>query len=104
MGLDMYAFSVPQGTGSDFGVPEGAKWKEIAYWRNFDELHDWMEDLARDKGFRGEFNCIPVLLTPAKSTEEATPAAETGEESPAAEEPAAEESSAEEEVTPEPVS
>ena len=65
MGLDMYAFSLPQGTGSDFGVPEGAKWKEIAYWREFDELHCWMEDLARDKGFRGEFNCVPVLLTPA---------------------------------------
>lgn len=65
MGLDMYAFSVPQGTGSDFGVPEGAKRKEIAYWRKFNALHGWMETLARGKGFRGEFNCVPVLLTPA---------------------------------------
>ena len=65
MGLDMYAFSVPQGTGSDIGVPEGAKWKEIAYWRKFDALHGWMENLARDKGFRGEINCVPVRLTPA---------------------------------------
>ena len=31
----------------------------------FDELHDWMENLARRKGFRGEFDCVPVLLTPA---------------------------------------
>ena len=72
MSPDMYAFSVPQGAGSDFGVPEGAKWrafhfnwKEIAYWREFDELYGWMENLARRKGFRGEFNAVPVLLTPA---------------------------------------
>ena len=68
MGLDMYAFSSPQCT----DVPEGAKWRafnfnreEIAYWREFDELHCWMENLARRKGFRGEFDCVPVLLTPA---------------------------------------
>ena len=68
MSLDMYAFSLPQGTAS----PEGAKWRafnfnweEFAYWREFDELHCWMEKLARRKGFRGGINTIPVPLTPA---------------------------------------
>ena len=64
MSLYMHAFSSPQGTDS----PEGAKWRaleEIAYWWGFDELHCWMENLARRKGFRGEFNGVPVLLTPA---------------------------------------
>ena len=61
MSLYMHAFSSPQGTDS----PEGAKWKEIAYWWGFDALHCWMENLARRKGFRGEFDWVPVLLTPA---------------------------------------
>lgn len=65
MGLDMFAFSVPQGTGSDFELPEGTERTEVAYWRKFNALHGFMEDLARSKGFDGEFNCVPVLLTPA---------------------------------------
>ena len=67
MGLDMYAFAVPQGSGEDFAV-EGER-SELAYWRKFNALHGYMEDLAREKGFEGEFNCVPVLLTPADLTD-----------------------------------
>lgn len=63
MGLDMYAFSVPAGTGTDFEIPEGSPRSEVAYWRKFNALHGFMEELAREKGFQGEFNCVPVRLT-----------------------------------------
>lgn len=65
MGLDMYAWTIPQGTGEDFSIPEEVERSELAYWRKFNALHGWMEDLARSKGFDGTFNCVPVLLTPA---------------------------------------
>ena len=65
MGLDMYAFTVPQGSGETFSIAEGVERQELAYWRKFNALHGFMEDLAREKGFDGEFNCVPVQLTPA---------------------------------------
>jgi hypothetical protein len=61
MGLDMYAFAVPQGT-----EPEGNDKKvELAYWRKFNALHGWMEDMYRTRGGSETFNCIPLQLTPA---------------------------------------
>lgn len=61
MGLDMYAYSVAKN-----GDPEGGEVEkeEIAYWRKFNALHGWMEQLYRDKGGSAQsFNCIPVQLT-----------------------------------------
>jgi hypothetical protein len=70
MGLDMYAFSVSKENAvGDFEcrtTSDGGDHQEIAYWRKFNALHGWMQDLYRDKGGDAEsFNCIPVRLTPA---------------------------------------
>jgi hypothetical protein len=65
MGLDMYAFSVAKNDGNEqFVISEDADRHDLAYWRKFNALHGWMEDLARANGFDGEFNCVPVLLSP----------------------------------------
>ena len=62
MGLDMYAFAVPQGTDMDGEVESK---QELAYWRKFNALHGWMEELYRSRGGSGTFNCVPVKLTEA---------------------------------------
>lgn len=61
MGLDMYAYTVPVGQEiSDDNT------REIAYWRKFNALHGWMEDLYLERGGDAEsFNCIPLKLTEA---------------------------------------
>ena len=61
MGLDMYAFAVPQGTDMDGEVESK---QELAYWRKFNALHGWMENLYREQGGTGTFNCVPLQLTP----------------------------------------
>jgi hypothetical protein len=66
MGLDMYAFAVNAdsvGEGVvDVALGDGAE--EISYWRKFNALHGWMEDLYRLKGGSKEsFNCTTVRLT-----------------------------------------
>jgi hypothetical protein len=39
---------------------------DFAYWRKFNALHGWMEDLYRAKdGASGSFNCATLLLTEA---------------------------------------
>ena len=67
MGLDMYAFTVDATTVGD-GVVDVAldadTATEICYWRKFNALHGWMEDLYRQKGGSKEsFNCTTVRLT-----------------------------------------
>lgn len=59
MGLDMYAFSVPEGT----TLEDNEDKCEMAYWRKFNALHGWMEELYRSRGGSGTFNCVPVKLT-----------------------------------------
>ena len=66
MGLDMYAFTVDvevaRGGVVDVALGDGAT--EICYWRKFNALHGWMEDLYRQKGGSKEsFNCTTVRLT-----------------------------------------
>lgn len=65
MGLDMYAFSCKA---EDFGVDKPSeRATEIAYWRKFNALHGWMEDLWRSQNPEDErsFNCIDLHLTSA---------------------------------------
>lgn len=67
MGLDMYAFSVAKENAiSDFECRtenDNGDQREIAYWRKFNALQGWMEDLYRAKGGTAEsFNCIAVRL------------------------------------------
>jgi hypothetical protein len=67
MGLDMYAFAVNADSVGDATVdvaldPDTAM--QISYWRKFNALHGWMEDLYRQKrGLRHDFNCTTVRLT-----------------------------------------
>ena len=65
MGLDMYAFTVDATTVGD-GVTDvalGDNAMQISYWRKFNALHGWMEDLYRlKKGLRHDFNCTTVRL------------------------------------------
>jgi hypothetical protein len=68
MGLDMYAFTVPQEWAGnrevDYQPDADRERTELFYWRKFNALHGWMEDLYRLKlGVRGEFNCTSVRLT-----------------------------------------
>jgi hypothetical protein len=60
MGLDMYAYTAPMGK-----VFSDDNTTEIAYWRKFNALHGWMEDLYRERGGVEVFNCIPLKLTEA---------------------------------------
>lgn len=65
MGLDMYAYTVDTTTVGD-GVTDvalGDNAMEICYWRKFNALHGWMEDLYRLKGgSKDSFNCTTVRL------------------------------------------
>ena len=75
MGLDMYAFSVSaQDAGDNVvdlvrGDESGntlINSTELFYWRKFNALHGWMEQLYRNKGGTAEsFNCNTVRLTNA---------------------------------------
>jgi hypothetical protein len=65
MGLDMYAFTVDATTVGDSvtDVALGDDAMQISYWRKFNALHGWMEDLYRQKrGLRHDFNCTTVRL------------------------------------------
>lgn len=72
MGLDMYAFAINAQDAGDTQVDivvndkEGNKLfpvEEIFYWRKFNALHGWMEDLYRLKGGTDKaFNCNTVRL------------------------------------------
>lgn len=67
MGLDMYAYRVKKEYAKgDFEFESDQQPSEdLAYWRKFNALHGWMEDLYRSKGGDKEsFNCVPVRLTP----------------------------------------
>jgi hypothetical protein len=66
MGLDMYAFIVDAevARGGVVDVALGDNAVQISYWRKFNALHGWMEDLYRQKGGSKEsFNCTTVRLT-----------------------------------------
>ena len=80
MGLDQYAIArkgephkVPQTwttTDADGNEEEVVEYynewedsKELAYWRKHPNLQGWMEELWREKGNDGEFNCVDVELT-----------------------------------------
>jgi len=66
MGLDMYAYAVDASKlndDDDIDVEMGDHAEKIAYWRKFNHLHGWMEQLYREKGGEQEFNCTTVRLT-----------------------------------------
>jgi len=66
MGLDMYAFTVNADSVGDATVDvalDADTATEICYWRKFNALHGWMEDLYRQKrGLRHDFNCTTLRL------------------------------------------
>ena len=65
MGLDMYAFTVNADSVGDkvTDVALGDNAMEICYWRKFNALHGWMEDLYRLKGgAKDSFNCTTLRL------------------------------------------
>ena len=62
MGLDMYAYSIKQGAEVE---SEDNDKTELAYWRKFNALHGWMENLYQEQGGTQTFNCVPLQLTPA---------------------------------------
>ncbi len=82
MGLDQYAYArkgEPQLEtqtytcedleGNEFERTETQEiWEdqmELAYWRKHPNLQGWMEQLWREKGGEGEFNCVDVELDAA---------------------------------------
>ena len=65
MGLDMYAYAVPADSVSDkvTDVALDDIDVELYYWRKFNALHAWMENLYRLKGGTAvSFNCNTVRL------------------------------------------
>ena len=65
MGLDMYAYRVKQeNVVNDFEFNSNQDPAEdLAYWRKFNALHGWMENLYKDRGGPKEsFNCAPIRL------------------------------------------
>ena len=71
MGLDMYGYTMrAEFVGdrqTDVNVrdeeQEQAQLTHFAYWRKFNHLHGWMEDLYREKGgIKQSFNCCTVRL------------------------------------------
>jgi hypothetical protein len=71
MGLDMYAFTVAADAAGDnvvdldinYGTDNELAKTELFYWRKFNALHGWMEDIYRIKGGAKEsFNCTTVRL------------------------------------------
>jgi len=66
MGLDMYAFIVDADKVGDKVTDvalDADIATEICYWRKFNALHGWMEDLYRQKrGLRHDFNCTTLRL------------------------------------------
>lgn len=76
MGLDMYAYTAPAELVGDQqvdlnetlfedGKPREGVDTDFGYWRKFNHLHGWMEQLYRKKGgARQSFNCTTVRLMP----------------------------------------
>ena len=71
MGLDMYGYTMKAefvgDRQTDVNVSEDereeAALNHFAYWRKFNHLHGWMENLYRQKGGKAEvFNCCTVRL------------------------------------------
>ncbi|NJO02792.1 MAG: phosphoglycerate kinase [Bacteroidia bacterium] len=68
MGLDMYACAVPAEAVGNQQVDAVFKCEDkditkLCYWRKFNHLHGWMEQLYREKGGKREqFNCDSVRL------------------------------------------
>lgn len=84
MGLDMYGYTMcaefAGNRQTDVNVREDeveqAQLKDIAYWRKFNHLHGWMEDLYREKGgtdvytpgfFFGDDEIYPEDITETKA-------------------------------------
>jgi hypothetical protein len=66
VGLDMYAWAVPDKPGlPDFSYhPEDTKVEEFQYWRKHANLHGWMEALWTKKGGSDPDGfCTPLRLT-----------------------------------------
>ena len=76
MGLDQYAYRINAGILNDNDQIDlndklnpdkhtsNIADHDFAYWRKFNALHGWMEQLYRSKGGTKEFNCTQVRLMP----------------------------------------
>lgn len=72
MGLDMYVVAIRKGRYEENGASfidddidaDGDDQQDLCYWRKFNALHNWMEQLYRTKSGddEEEFNCIKILL------------------------------------------
>jgi hypothetical protein len=69
----MYAFTVAADAAGDnvvdldinYGTDNEIEKTKLFYWRKFNALHGWMENLYRNKGGKAKpFNCVPVRLHP----------------------------------------
>lgn len=65
MGLDMYAYRVKKEyvvNDFEFNSDQDPA-EDLAYWRKFNALHGWMEELYKNRGGPKEsFNCAPIRL------------------------------------------
>lgn len=85
MGLDMYAFALnrdqvknPDALVDLEFVSGDVSATQIAYWRKFNALHGWMEDLYRSRdGEDTDFNCAKVRLTAGTLTHSKKPSGMT---------------------------
>ena len=69
MGLDMFAFKTQklkqhkEDTGAVILDSPEEETQELAYWRKFNALHNWMEQEYLERKGNSEFNCVKMQLT-----------------------------------------
>lgn len=62
MGLDMYVFATKKKI-DKIVVKEPKDSEDVVYWRKFNNLHGWMEELYIESGGVDDFNCVGVKLS-----------------------------------------
>lgn len=63
MGLDQYAYAVTGRFVDDDGNTDWEDKTEIGYWRKHPNLQGYMENIWRERGGEGDFNCAVVELS-----------------------------------------
>lgn len=69
MGLDMFAFKTQklkqhqEDPGAVILDSPEEETQELAYWRKFNALHNWMEQEYLERKGNSEFNCVKMQLT-----------------------------------------
>ena len=62
MGLDMNVYTRSESQAALSAITGQRESTELYYWRKHHDLHNWMEQLYRERGGEKSFNCIELRL------------------------------------------